>query len=570
MIEKYEQEYRGFNAILNYIALAQDLGQANESLRILAIVSGSETDRDNWEHRLQKTNRHLFNRNGSTQILSIQEKIGKKTRMGNFLGTLFAFQVIKERTRNRNIDFKEYISLVGMLIGRGERMSPFTQIEGDRKPAIKVSSAHVKIAGKSFPLTAIEEALYYFVPVAKLLEKRGFRGVLNKWGDETQIPSVDIDLSAGEDRSLQDYDIIKFISVARIVDELAEQKDWVVYDDLFNVITQLPRNRMEVLLGQLESLGIRRHKDGAYYAGLSLGPVAVSYPVLEIACDVFREELEREGVSIDFDPYFIMALTMDGNPSESGDAGNVTGLTELLAMVPDFFSKVNAVKVEFTRRYGRELRVKAFDLGSNLYWADIGQHRAMREKFLSLNGENARGYIARTLEKIPHERDAGGNIILNSTVSPDVKVRNSVIINSVIRGTGTIEGSVVKDSELNDPDLFKSFAVLSVRPAGKVGLKEDSGIYGSIGHSDFVLDRKMRAGTLLLDGRTLDLFANEDLNLRDRANNYLKPVEGNPISFHEAFESMFGVSMDELEKRRFRLLQELQTDRRKPLERESR
>jgi len=68
--------------------------------------------------------------------------------------------------------------------------------------------------------------------------------------------------------------------------------------------------RSPVALEYLEKRGIKPKSDGKYYAGVSMGPVAVSYDVLEIALEVFKDEMMAEDVYLDFDPYFLMALAM--------------------------------------------------------------------------------------------------------------------------------------------------------------------------------------------------------------------------------------------------------------------
>jgi hypothetical protein len=203
-----------------------------------------------------------------------------------------------------------------MLFGRGERMSPITQAKGCRKPGIEVTPANIEIRGVKKALTAIEEALFDFIPVAKYLEKRKFRGILDKWSDETEIASIDLTKDPGAGESLADHDIIKTISVMEITDELARQKDWVFFDEEGKIVPQLFHNDKKILIEQLKKLGIKSYEDGKYYAGISLGPVAVSYDVLDIASNVFANEIEEEGVYFDFDSYLLMAFAM-----EDDDAG---------------------------------------------------------------------------------------------------------------------------------------------------------------------------------------------------------------------------------------------------------
>ncbi|MEA3488796.1 MAG: hypothetical protein U9R44_00435, partial [Candidatus Omnitrophota bacterium] len=538
---------------------ARAYGRKDDSVRIVAVVSGNDVDRSNFERRLNETGRHIFNRDGSTLVLSLREKTGHKTREGNFLGTLLAYRYIKQAADAKGISCRDFVTIIGMLFGRGERMSPITQALGDRKPATIVTPANIEIEGKKTGLTAIEEALLYFTPVVRYLEKRGFRGVLDKWGDETEIASVDLTGEPAKGESLAGHDVIKVISVLEITDELARQKDWVVFNEEGSMVAQLSRNSKDVLIERLKQLGIKPRKDGKYYAGISLGPVAVSYDVLDIASEVFAEEIEKEGVYFDFDPYFLMALAMENDPGRWKETVRTdNGLRELVKMIPGFFDKVQSIKEIFRERHDdRELKIKTLDLGASVYWADIGQHSAMREKFLALNDGGAHGIIARKIAHVPGERDEKGNIIVNSRISDEVEIKDSVLVNTIVNGKGRISDSVIMDSEFNDVDANGAFAVRSVR-LGKTVLKEKSGTYGSLGADDLVLEEGMRHVSVFTGRGKVDMRVAENTNLRDKENTYNVPIFGNDMSFDEAYNEMFGVSMEELEERRERVLENLE------------
>jgi len=171
----------GLEAILANIEYAHRLTRESDSVKIVAVVSGSDVDRDNWEEMLSGSKDHLFNADGSTVLLSFREKAGQKEKEGNMLGTLLAYR----KLRKSFPAYRSHVAMLGMLFGRGERMSPITQALGDRKPGVVVTPGIERINGVRRGYTAIEEGMMYFTPVAKYLEKRGFRGVLDKWGDET-------------------------------------------------------------------------------------------------------------------------------------------------------------------------------------------------------------------------------------------------------------------------------------------------------------------------------------------------------------------------------------------------
>ncbi|MFH1412208.1 MAG: hypothetical protein ABIG55_06125, partial [Candidatus Omnitrophota bacterium] len=439
-------------ALLANIEEAKRLNRESESVKVAAVVSGNKNTCQNWQKRLTKTGPHIFNKDGSTLILSLEEKIGSKDKEGNFLGTLLAYRYIKEAAEKKGIGYLDTVSLIGMLLGRGERISPITQALGCNKACIKVTPADIEIDGGKIAFTAIEEALLHFIPVAKYLEKRGFRGILNKWGDQTEIASIDLTLPPEDNEIFSEHDIIKFVSIAEVTEEDAKHKDWVVFDQNNNVTAQVSRNERDVLIKELNELGVQADEEGRYCSGISLGPIAVSYKVLDIASDVFEKEIKEEGVHVDFDPYFLMAMAMEEKHLDKWEeiAAKNKGLRELLKMVPDLFDKAQRIKNKFGEKYGKALNFKVLDLGKDIYWADIGQHSAMREKYSALNNAGEKGEVARRLAGIEGERDFNGNIIKGSDISREIEIKNSVIVASRITGRGRIENSVIIDSKFKN------------------------------------------------------------------------------------------------------------------------
>ena len=59
--------------------------------------------------------------------------------------------------------------------------------------------------------------------------------------------------------------------------------------------------------------------------------------------------------------------------------------------VPDFFEKINRIRGIFRERHGREINLKVFDLGRDIYWTDVGQHESIRKKYLAVNEESPIG-----------------------------------------------------------------------------------------------------------------------------------------------------------------------------------
>ena len=547
-----------FNTILKNIRLAKYLPQKNNSLRIVIVVSGSDIDRLEWEERFRKTGSLIFNNDGSTRIFSFQEKIGTKTREGNFFGTLLAYRNLKESAEKEGINYLATVPLLGMLFGRGERISPFTQIEGNRKPAIRVGSFPNYSGEGTLHMTALEEALLYFSPVAIFLEQRGFRGILDKWGDETEIASIDLGSNPQAKNELGDIDVLKFVSTHEITFELASQKDWVIFDSQNNVFKMLSRDSKSNLEQKIEFSINQAQNKQMLKTGVSLGPVAVSYKFLDIALAVFEKEIVKENIFLDFDPYFLMALAFEGNKNDwERNLIEDSLYQSIREMIPDFFDKILLLKSSFESTYNRKLNFKVFDMGESVYWADIGQHNMMREKYMLLNKNTDEGIIGRIIEDLPDKTDSNGNIIVHSQVSRHVVVKNSVIVNSYVTGEGFITESVIKDSVINSPAITRAFAVLSYRPFGGTILEENSGIYRSIGLKPLTLGSYMRQGTILFENKQIELSVREDTDLRDKKTTYDVSILNNPISFNEAYSLMSAVSMNDLDIRREQFKNEL-------------
>ncbi len=328
-------------------------------------------------------------------------------------------------------------------------------------------------------------------------------------------------------------DIIKFISKTNIDEHKAISYDWIVYDADNNMRSLVPRAKHDegasVLLEKkvdklVDSLG----PGGAF--GVSLGPVAVSYDLLEIFSEVFGDDILKDDVTLYFDPEVLEALCGDSPQT-------------------DLATKVKSVRDKYRERHGRELKVKVFDLGDDLCWMDMGNHVNMREKYMLLTNQGPDGDIARSVEGIESERDDKGNIIINSFISEGTFLEGSVVIDSRITGTGTVKNSVIKKSCFTDVDFKEAFAVNSDRK-GYTELGRNSGLYSSYGKKgdDFVLSEGMRHGTILTEDGPVDMMVSEKIDLKDK-NNYEGKILGNKISFKEAASLMTDVSDEDLNKR---------------------
>ncbi|MBF0494577.1 MAG: hypothetical protein HQL28_05550 [Candidatus Omnitrophica bacterium] len=546
--------------ILDNIAYTRELVKTSSNVKIVTLVSGSDTHASYWQNRINNTSRYIFNADGKTRILSLSERLGNKERMGNFLGTLFAYSKLKEYAAKTGVDYRSSVILEGMLFGRGERVSPFSQIEGGCKPAIASMAANYDLNGEKHALSQIEEALMFFAPIAKRLESGGFRGILNKWGDETEIASVALKTGMSE-RCLDEFDMIKFTSVQEVTDNTASSKDWVISDKDNNFVTQIPRVSRAELLNKMKSHGVKFIGEDNVRANISVGPIAISYDLLDIMWTVFADDIAKDGVSLDFDPYLLLAFSHE-NPDKWNEEvrrdRKLAALAGAEGTMPDLFRKVIRVRELFKSKFTRPMNFKVMSLGDDIFWNDIGQHDGLRAKHLKLAESSESGQVARSIENITEKLAPNGNIIVNSEISGPAEIKNSVIINSRISGASKITGSVIKDCVLKDISADRAFCVLS-RRTGKTVLKKHSGLYKSAGSviDPLVLEEKMRHGTLLTGEGAVDMFVSEDTDLRDKGNNYDRPILGNKISFAEAYTMMHGLDPESINERMKNLMRDL-------------
>lgn len=548
------------NLIIKNIDFTYQTILENRGPAYVVLVSGNADDEANWQLKIQEAAEYLFNADGSCVVLSFEEKHKNKGKQGNFFGTLLAYWKMETWAQKAGKHYKDRLVLVGMLFGRGERMSPFTQVEGDRKPAIEVNS-HFMAPDKSIKvLSAIEEGLFGFVPVVRYLEERGFRGFLDKWGDETEIPSIDMTLIPENTQHYAQTDLIKIISPIIVTPELAAQKDFVLFNEKDDFIGMLPRAPYDSMVQSFESLGIKADNQNRYTAGVSLGPVAMSYDLLQFSLDFFRADIETPGVILDFDPYFLMALSIDDKALWEKITKNDENLKKLDQLFNNFYQRISQFKKAFEEKFRRPLKLKVLNLGEDIYWADIGQHQAMYDKYFSLLNDDALGEISRKLENLPGKRDENGNIIISSEIETGIEVRDSVLINSRLKGKGSVSNCVVKNSTIENPEMNQAFSISSVCVQGECVLQRRSGLYKYLGKGGLVLKPYERAGTLFTNDVPLSLKVHEKTDLRDRDNHYNKPILGNSISFSEAYDKSFGISNEMIAKKRMVFLKQMEAD----------
>lgn len=516
------------------------------------IVTSDDIARRTWQRRLKETGPIIFDPGLASRTFVLkEERPGKKTQ-GSFLGALSAWAEVKEKIFSYP-DVPDGLILMGMDVGKGKRLSPITQSNGCSKASLAVTPKLFQGPSGKMSLNSLELALFYCAPLVEYLKKREFKGVLIKWGDEIQLPSVDMDVL--RNGSSGAAEIVKFVSAKNVSPDMAENKDWVFYEKGSRRVEAFsPR-------ASFEEVSVRCHqaREKGSLPAVSLGPVAVSFDLLDTGLEIFGSYIRERNVQLDFDPYLFMALLSKKRLWES-IASKDPFLGQTLAKAPDLFERAQDLKSALEKKNGRVFKIEAADLGKELLWADMGGHKAMREAFLAWTKHDPMAASGRLIAGLNADMGEGG-MVIDSSVDEGIVLENSIVVNSIIRGSGRITGSVVVESRLTDPHMSEAFSFNSFR-FGKTFLGKKSGLYNSIGSCDLTLEEGMRHVSVLTGQGRKDLLVSEDLDLKEK-NNYEKAVLGNELSFSEAFDIMERVSHEELEMRKEKEIMKLDRVRRK-------
>jgi hypothetical protein len=489
---------------------------------LVAIVSGSPADQRYWEERFQRTRSEVFRRDGSTRIASIHEAVPR----GNFLGTLCVWEqfnrpggALAEGERDQRV-------LISMLFGKGTRLSPFTQALGNCKPRFPTPYRF-----NDLYLSIGESSTLYSSLLVRHLHARGFRGAVVKWGDEIMLPGADW-LASDDDYS--QVDAVRFAWFTPPTIELAREKEWILADAQDGrMIFQLVRQPQEALLARARSKqGTRDSR-----LGVNLGSLAASYPLLDLAQAAFAADLSDPHQRIDWDPYVWLALAcstegewMEEVAYERGMG--ISGIDALLECMPDFYIRLAGVRDRLEKLNRRPFTVKVLDFGE-VFWTDFGQHLALRQNLSALLAEDERGRLTRALFDLPEQRDERGNWLVNARIPDGADVRDSLIVDAEIRSPQTvIHGGII---------IGGSYGRLSLPQGGMV-------LFSTLGELAFDgphaiafqsilpalrLPEGGRHATVITPGGPLQLCTREALN-DYKGDNYLQPLDGNPVSFDEA------------------------------------
>jgi len=535
------EDFRFARAIAGNIAATEDLFAHGRPPQVIGTVSGSAAAQSFWQRQLDAARGAL----GAREALSFHEDLP----VNQAFGLLLLWQRLRPALR------PDDGALVAFVFGEGTRATPLTEAECGQKPAI-ASYVQVETPGGKRALSTVEVALRYFAPVEAYLRRSGFEGVVVKWGDEVQIPTLDL---AGSDRRFAGADVVRFVSVREMTAEAAAAKDWVGVDATGRITMFIPRRP----LAEMEPLadrGLLQRRDGKLYGGVNLGSIALSSALLDVLLQEFQDEVNDPGADRkrrpDLDPQLFTALCIAAledpvaRQRAWGQARRESAAMRKLEVdLPGVLARLRGALDRFAARHGRPVRMLAMDFGHQ-YWGDIGQHRQMHDLYMALRDRGPAGEIARELAGLSGEFDADGNLLAGDTrLGPGVRVRDSVLVDARI-DAGEVTGSVLVGTRCGTLlareafDLYSTAVALSLAPrAGSYKVVSDVAVAAEPGE---------RVTTVFLPGGEELLRVHEDTDLRDRQATYEAPILGNPVSFAEAHALVTAADPADLAARRAR------------------
>ncbi|MFZ2098750.1 MAG: hypothetical protein WAV05_19120 [Anaerolineales bacterium] len=513
MTEVWQQNIRTYRDIIY-----QNLGP-----RVVNIVSGSPADQAFWQERLENTRQDVFRSDGQTMIISSLEK----TRKGNFLGSVNAWMGIQKALADQT---KPPLILMNMVFGQGKRLSPFTQALTNRKPAFPTP---MRAARGDVYLSTADAASMSATLWLNHLESHGFKGIIVKWGDEAVIPGK---IWEAEKNDYQDVDGIRFVWQTEPTEDLAREKEWVEFDAETSQMTyQYTRQGLDSLRQRLAESG------RCCMVGVNLGSLGISYRLMQVVEEVFRQDVADESKWVDWDPYTWIALSCTDETgwqaeAEREDRMGKHGLREVEKRVPDFYQKIQQVRELFQKRHGRFPVVNVLDFGQP-FWMDWGLQLSLRRSLEAMITDSDIGKTSRELFHLQHERDVNGNILLRSTIPQGADIRDSLLVDTIITDPeSAIHGGVVVAGRHRTLKMPEGGSALFCA-VDEMKFNGPHGIAYKLTGDQYSLKEGDRLTCLYLTDGMLEMGTNESLVSYD-GDNYSLPVMGNPISFEEATRRM--------------------------------
>ncbi len=382
---------------------------------------------------------------------------------------------------------------MSLVFGEGRRLSPFTQALGNRKAAF--TTPRLGARSGQF-LNAAEVGNLYTNAWMHHLRRRGFGGVLVKWGDEAILPSVGLD-EAGAARTLADVDVVRFVWRVRPTGTLAAQKDWFLIDRQSGLVTHvLPRQPLASLLDVLS-------RAPAAEAAVNLGSLALTRDFLDAALAVFGREVER-AAALDWDPHFWVALLAASAESflaycDTQAAAGRPFTPPAGLSAAEVFLKTQEIRSLVRRARGRDVRIGTLDFGEAL-WLDFGLQSTLGEMLESLPRQTSRGALLRRAFGIPERRDERGNILVESSIPAGAKIEGSVLLRSALADAASVaHGAVLIDSAVGRAAIAAGGAVIDSR-IGRLELSGGNAIAFRVTAESLDLGEGARAASVVIDG----------------------------------------------------------------------
>ena len=550
-----EPESDFVRAILHNIEVTRTLFREGRPPSVVGTVCGSYAAQAFWQRQLDMARQDM----GARLVCSFCEDLP----VNQAFGLLLLWQRVRRELRTGEG------SLFAFVFGEGTRAAPWTEAECGQKPAIS-SFVGEGLGGKRRYLSIAELALRYFAPVESFLRRSGFDGLVVKWGDEVQIPTLDLE---GSDPRLAGADVVRFVSIQEITPEASMNKDWVGVDDEGRITAFIPRRGIEEM-ARLAARGLVQRRGNRLYGGVNLGSVALSRHLLDELLEEFKEDVNDASADRkkrpDLDPQLFSALTIAAvrDPAQRDRAwsqarAESSALRRLETHLPDVLERLLRTLDAFEHRHGRRPCFRALDF-KDQYWGDLGQHSQIGRFYRALRLPGGEGDIARALAGLSERPDAEGNLISGRTrLGSGVRVRGSVLIDAEIE-SGSIEDSVLVGTRAQTLRAQEAFDVLST--ASDLELASRSGSYKLVSKSPVRVEAGARATTVFTEDEDYLMRVRESTDLRDRASNYDRPILGNPMSFSELHQRVVNADPKSVHQRREHLRQDVSAVRARPSE----
>ncbi|MEN6622861.1 MAG: hypothetical protein ABFD50_15085 [Smithella sp.] len=488
----------------------------------LAVVS-SKNDVDYWKN---KFNCFTFG-NNPHEVICVPDRIEK----GNYIAAISAWSKLRQFRSDSGQSLEN--AVIQLIIGRGIRLSPFTQALGNCKGAFPIPIHPSQ--GNGF-LSVAQLSEFCANACLSYLTGTGFAGVLIQWADEILIPGSNLLPMLNK---YKDADVIRFIVQAPVCEELAENKEWLVADKFTgNLKYEFARQDPKLLIETL-----KHHRE--CLVGVNLGTFAVSHQFLDVLCDIFGTYIDKPSIPIDWDPYFWIALLSDNfshwaRQRDYEAERGMRGIIDLEKNYPDFFDKVQQIRKIFENRNHRLPNFFVLDLGQ-AFWIDIGSHRSMRNHLQALLHFDDVSRFARLLYGIPWERDKNGNTIVRSQINASAKIRNSLIIDATIsHGSSFVDGGVIIGGSYGTVEMPRGGnALFSL--VGHLVMEDSSSMIFRLLAEKADIVAGGRSSTIPVNGENEIINGFEDMEQIKEY--YTVPMKGNGISFAEASNQVSKIGM---------------------------